>query len=259
MPPIRDGRHGRLPHIALLLSLPAEIFLPPSHLVPSRRTFVKGLLGTTSFWLFSGHQGWSDALASNADGPYSPAYFTAAEWRFLQAACERIFPHDDVGPGALDLAVPEFIDRQMNTSYGRGEDWFMAGPFQDGPANLGYQLPLAPRDLYRHGIAATDSYARQQHGKAFADLAAADQVAILTALEGGAVTLGNVPGRTFFEQLRTNTMEGAFSDPIHGGNRHLGGWVMLGFPGARADFMDWVDQYGPAYPFGPVSISGETA
>ncbi len=34
---------------------------------------------------------------------------------------------------------------------------------------------------------------------------------------------------------------------------------MLGFPGARGDFMDWVDRYGAHYPLGSVSITGERA
>ena len=59
--------------------------------------------------------------------------------------------------------------------------------------------------------------------------------------------------------LLQNTKEGYFSDPIHGGNKHMGGWKMIGFPGARADFMDWVDQYGKAYPIGPVGIAGRRA
>jgi len=209
--------------------------------------------------MYAGHTPWATALAAEAETPYRPTYFTDAEWQFLEAACECIFPRDDAGPGALDLGIPEFIDRQMNTPYGRGELWYMSAPFQEAAPNLGYQLPLSPRDLYRKGITGANDYALHYRGKLFADLEDQAQIDMLTAFEGGAVKFGDLSARTFFEQLRTNTLEGAFSDPLHGGNRNLGGWVMLGFPGARADFMDWVDQYGPAYPLGPVSISGETA
>lgn len=61
----------------------------------------------------------------------------------------------------------------------------------------------------------------------------------------------------FFGQLLQNTREGYFCDPIHGGNKDLAAWKMIGFPGARADFMDFVNQNGKAYPYGPVSINGE--
>jgi gluconate 2-dehydrogenase gamma chain len=33
-------------------------------------------------------------------------------------------------------------------------------------------------------------------------------------------------------------------------------WRWIGFPGARADFTDWIDQAGTEYPYGPVSIAG---
>ncbi|MFT9298759.1 MAG: gluconate 2-dehydrogenase subunit 3 family protein, partial [Gluconobacter sp.] len=59
--------------------------------------------------------------------------------------------------------------------------------------------------------------------------------------------------------LSNTPLVGVFSYPLYGCNKGLGWWLMLGLPGARADFMDWVNQDGAAYPFGPVSISGETA
>lgn len=63
----------------------------------------------------------------------------------------------------------------------------------------------------------------------------------------------------FFNQILANTKEGYFADPMYGGNLHMGSWKMIGFPGARADFKDWVSQYGKVYPLGPVSIGGEKA
>ncbi|MBR0560296.1 gluconate 2-dehydrogenase subunit 3 family protein [Neokomagataea anthophila] len=225
-----------------------------------RRSVTSALLGTTAFWLTQPSTSVSRALAHEAAAaPYKPQFFTAEEYSFLTAATERLFPKDHNGPGATELGVPEFIDRQMQTPYGVGDNWYMSAPFQEGPANLGYQLPLVPRALYRRGITALEQYARQQYGTNFASLSAQTQDAILTALEGGSIQLHDIPGRTFFEQLRTNTLEGAFSDPLYGGNHNLGGWLMLGFPGARADFMDWVNQEGAAYPLPPVSISGQTA
>ena len=43
-----------------------------------------------------------------------------------------------------------------------------------------------------------------------------------------------------------------------GGNKGMVGWTQIGFPGARADFMDWVERNEP-YPFPAVSIRGERA
>ena len=84
------------------------------------------------------------------------------------------------------------------------------------------------------------------------------QDAVLSALEQNATTFENLPSAMFFEQLRSDTLEGAFADPLHGGNRHLAGWKMMNFPGARADYMEWVDRYATPYPYGPVSITGHT-
>jgi gluconate 2-dehydrogenase gamma chain len=44
---------------------------------------------------------------------------------------------------------------------------------------------------------------------------------------------------------------------MYGGNRGMAAWKMIGFPGARADFKDWITQPGKVYPLGPVSIQGE--
>ena len=53
-----------------------------------------------------------------------------------------------------------------------------------------------------------------------------------------------------------NTKEGFFSDPIHGGNKDMVGWKLINFPGARADFMDWIER-DEIYPLPPVSIQGQ--
>ena len=67
-----------------------------------------------------------------------------------------------------------------------------------------------------------------------------------------------IPPRSFFAQLLTNTREGYFADPQYGGNRGMAAWKWIGFPGARADFTDWIDQAGKVYPYGPVSIAGRS-
>ena len=61
----------------------------------------------------------------------------------------------------------------------------------------------------------------------------------------------------FIALLWQNTKEGYFSDPIHGGNKHAASWTMIGFPGARADYLDWVAQPGKVYPLGTVTIEGK--
>ncbi|POM15417.1 Gluconate 2-dehydrogenase subunit 3 [Burkholderia cepacia] len=110
------------------------------------------------------------ASAGAERAPYKPTFFDAKEWAFVQAAVDRLIPADAEGPGALESGVPEFIDRQMETPYAHGATWYMQGPFQQGVPELGYQLKLVPRDIYRLGIAAVNRYCEKTHGKAFAEL-----------------------------------------------------------------------------------------
>jgi gluconate 2-dehydrogenase gamma chain len=196
-----------------------------------------------------------DTTLANA-AKYRPSFFSADEYRFLQACVARLIPADELGPGALEAGVPEFIDRQMATPYAAGSLWYMQGPFDPAAAKeFGYQLKLAPREIYRLGIAAADKWCARSQGRKFADLAPAEQDSALAALEQGVDGFDGLPSPVFFSLLWTNTKEGFFSDPLHGGNKDMVGWKLIGFPGARADFMDWV-QRDERYPFPPVSIGG---
>ena len=190
---------------------------------------------------------------------YQPIWFTAEEWAFVQAAVSRLTPADDLGAGALEAGAGEYIDRQMNTPYATGAQWYMQGPFvTDAPADMGYQLQLSAQQIYRLGIAAVDEQCKKQDGKVFAELDRATQERVLGELEAGKRQLDAVPDKAFFSLLLQNTREGFFCDPIHGGNKGMVGWTQIGFPGARADFMDWVDR-NEAYPYPAVSIRGERA
>lgn len=188
---------------------------------------------------------------------YRPTFFSQEEFEFIKAAVARLIPKDNLGPGALEAGVPEFIDRQMQTPYGVGAHWYMQGPFHPNTdPTFGYQLPLTPQEVYRLGIAEANSFARKKHGDLFRNVSAAQQEQLLEQMESGKADFAKLPSNVFFAFLLQNTREGFFSDPIHGGNQELIGWRLIGFPGARADFMDWVER-NEKYPFPPVSISGE--
>jgi gluconate 2-dehydrogenase gamma chain len=188
---------------------------------------------------------------------YVPTFFNPVEWSFVNAAVGRLIPSNGPGPGGLETGVPEFIDRQMELPYGHGAYFYLQGPFQpDAPATLGYQLRYTPRELYRSGIAAANDACRSAAGKVFADLTPNDQDRFLSSLEKNQVKLSGPPAAAFFAQLLESTREGYFADPLYGGNRGMAAWKWIGFPGARADFTDWIDQAGQKYPYGPVAISG---
>jgi gluconate 2-dehydrogenase gamma chain len=195
--------------------------------------------------------------SGDAAPAYSPTFFSADEWAFVRAAVGRLIPSEGPGPGGIEAGVPEFIDRQMEMPYGHGAYFYLIGPFlTDVPPSLGYQLRYNPREIYRLGIAAANGEARKAQGKTFAELPADAQDGFLQGMEKNAIQFATVPAPVFFSQLLANTKEGYFADPLYGGNRGMAAWKWIGFPGARADFTDWIDQAGRAYPYGPVAISG---
>ncbi len=64
-----------------------------------------------------------------AASDWKPQFFNDREWAFINAAVARLIPADELGPGAKEAGVPEFIDRQLNTPYATGSIWYMQGPF----------------------------------------------------------------------------------------------------------------------------------
>jgi gluconate 2-dehydrogenase gamma chain len=220
-----------------------------------RRDFLRTIASVVPAISIAGCAPYSSLRASQLQA-YSPRYFAREEWAFLQAACGRLIPADQNGPGAVEMGVPEFIDREMDGAFGHAATWYMQEPFASAEPELGYQSPLTPREVYRTGIAAVDVHCRKMYGnKSFAELPAETQDTVLTDLENGALDLAKLSGKTFFSFLLQNTKEGYLADPVHGGNRNMESWKMIGFPGARADFIDWVDRYGVRYTIGPVGIS----
>lgn len=150
-------------------------------------------------------------------------FFTAAEARIVEAACSRIFPSDESGPGAKEAGVVIFIDRQLAGPYGRDKYRYTKPPFVESMPEHGYQGKENPREVYREGIAKLGN---------FADLTPAEQDQKLRSIEK----------TTFFVMLRRHTIEGMFSDPMHGGNAGLIGWQLIGFPGPLMSYRDEIDK-----------------
>jgi gluconate 2-dehydrogenase gamma chain len=195
--------------------------------------------------------------SQSADHVYVPTYFRAPEWEFLRAALSRLVPEEGQGPGAIEAGIPEFVDRQMELPYGHGAYFYLQGPFHpDSPATLGYQHRYSPREIYRLGIPEANSASREVHGRDFSLLEQSAQDHFLASMEVNAFNFPTIPAGVLFAQLLGNAREGYFSDPMYGGNRNMVAWKWIGFPGARADFTDWIDQAGAEYPYGPVSVGG---
>jgi gluconate 2-dehydrogenase gamma chain len=170
-------------------------------------------------------------------------FFNVNESAFIEAAVDTLIPKDDVGPGAVELGVAGYIDRQMAGGYGKGDRLYLEGPFVEGTPQQGYQLPLTPSELLRVGIADVDAYALKKHKSSFASLPVADRLKMMMELDAGKIALPNVPTGTFFGLLLQLTVEGYFADPMYGGNAEKGAWKMIGFPGANAMYMDKIEPF----------------
>ena len=202
----------------------------------------------------------------NAGEPESPAvpgpwqFFTALEGTMVEIIVDRLIPPDPQTPGGKDAGCAVFIDRQLAGPYGRSEGLYTMPPFVKGSKQQGPQSQLTPSQMYRTGLEALDRHSRTAHGgKAWAELSADEQQDILRRLESSTLQLEGTDGKTLFEALLKDTQEGFFADPLYGGNRDMCGWKMIGFPGARYDYRDWVARHNERYPLPPVSIQGRAA
>jgi gluconate 2-dehydrogenase gamma chain len=199
----------------------------------------------------------ASASASDAKA-YVPSFFNESEWAFINAAVDRMIPADEVGPGAIELGVPEFLDRHMQTPYAAGAIWYMQGPFVEAAPEFGYQGRMTVRETVRAGIQAIDAYTKKSaDAKRFADLDHDKQEQILKSAESGDLKLDGISSKYFFSTLLAEVRNGYFSDPVHGGNKNMGSWKMIGYPGMRADYIDWVTVRDKPYPIPPVDLSGK--
>src|SRR5262245_46511157 len=214
---------------------------------------------TASALVVQGSLPWSP----NAGSPPTPVhpgpwvYFTPEEGAAVEALVDRLIPPDPQTPGGKDAGCAVFIDHQLAGPYGKSEGLYMRGPFMDGTPQQGDQSPLTPAARYRQALAALDKHCRTAHGgKSFAELPDDEKDKLLAGLDKGEVRLEGANGRAFFELLLQNTQEGFFADPIYGGNRNMVAWKMIGYPGARYDYRDWVERHNERYPLPPLSIGG---
>ena len=188
-------------------------------------------------------------------GPW--VYFTPEEGAAIEALVDRLIPPDPETLGGKDAGCAVFIDRQLAGPYGSAEGLYMRGPFTDGTPEQGDQSPLTPAARYRQSLAALDKYCRTMYaGKSFPQIPDNEKDKLLSGLEKGQVRLEGVSGPAFFELLLQNTQEGFFADPVYGGNRNMVGWKMIGYPGARYDYRDWVERHNQRYPLSPIGIGG---
>jgi gluconate 2-dehydrogenase gamma chain len=187
-------------------------------------------------------------------GPWQ--FFSIEEATTIEALADRIIPPDPQTSGAKDAGCAVYIDRQLAGPYGTSEGHYNKPPFMEGGKNQGSQSAGGPGKIYRDGLAALNRYCRTQHAKQFAGLTDEAKDELLKGLEKGKIKLEGADGTAFFELVINDIQTGFFADPLYGGNRDMVAWKMIGFPGARYNYSDWIDRHNERYPLAPVSIVG---
>jgi gluconate 2-dehydrogenase gamma chain len=154
-----------------------------------------------------------DAAHAHEGGEGHGAFLNDDNAATIAAFAERLMPGAPGKPGARDAGVVNYIDLAL------------AGAYAD------------QQDFYRRGLAALDAHCHNSFSKPFAQLTAAQQDEVITALEQGKASEFTYPtAQAFFNAIRMHTMEGMFADPIYGGNKDFAGWKLVGFPGAQPYF-----------------------
>lgn len=223
----------------------------------SRRKFLKnsglvvggviggGLLGTFVDNPFKQEDGANNNDSAKEEKSYTETrmFFKRYEdFAVLEAATERIYPEDDNGPGAIALGVPFFIDKQLAGSYGSNKYDYMKGPVQEVEVKSSYQTLMTRGEVFIEGVRKLNEESKSKHDAPFYELEGDVQDELLTAMSEDKIELNGVAAHTFFSLLRSMTIEGAYADPLYGGNKDMKGWIMKEHPGIRVAYADIIEE-----------------
>lgn len=221
----------------------------------SRRNFIKkaglvtgGIIGSGLIGGIIGNQWWTgtenDVVNETApDFSEARVFFNRREdFSVLSWTTERILPEDDNGPGAIALGVPYFIDKQLAGAWGNNTDEYMKGPFIEGEDTQGFQSALNRGEIFIQGIRKITEVSKNEFGDSFEELDEEQQIEVLTMFENGEIELQGVGSDTFFNMLIQGTLEGAYSDPLYGGNRNMDGWRMKEYPGPQSSYINVIEK-----------------
>jgi len=168
----------------------------------SRRSFlVNSVAGLNAAWVTANYPGILAAQehvrqATQAGGLPKLAFFNDAQAVEVDAITAQIIPTDET-PGAREAHCMYFIDRALSTFAQKSQPAYVQG-LQDLQAKTQQLYPSA--------------------GK-FSALTAEQQIKVLTDIE-------KTP---FFNMVRTHTIIGFLSRPVHGGNYEKIGWKLIGY------------------------------
>lgn len=174
----------------------------------------------------------------------------ASEAAFVEAMVNAMCPADTLTPSGVDCGLAIFIDRQLAGGFGKGERYYMQGPWNAGTPELGIQVSLTPEQLFKAGLHAANDACTKQQGKTFDQLPAADANAFLQKVAGGGVTDARLSLAQWFNDLVYPLFtEACFADPMYGGNKDKVFWKLVGYPGLPAfHTQDMTNYRGKPFP-----------
>ena len=139
------------------------------------------------------------------------------ERRTLESLLNRLFPSDELGPGASALEVPAHLQRRLNAG---------------SPAQ---------RLAYYAGVRTLQRVARERAGVSFSELSDREADLVIRQLDRADVDCGlaadgelRMTGEQFVNLVTGHLYDAILSDPAHGANPEGTGWGLVGYPGPRA-------------------------
>jgi gluconate 2-dehydrogenase gamma chain len=210
---------------------------PPSNHTLSRRQFIERTGGVTGGAIVFGLAGGAGVLAETpattafaALPATAPSPLTSDELTTLRAMLARLFPADELGPGAIEAGVDVYVRQALAGAYA-------------------IFLPL-----YQQNLAVIDQAAKTMGATSFAGLTAQQQDSLLQQVEAGKAPVGKtgatpVEVAQFFQLLLAHMREGMFGDPMYGGNKDFAGWDLIGYPGIKLVWTAQDQKIGAKVPF----------
>jgi gluconate 2-dehydrogenase gamma chain len=160
------------------------------------------------------------AEAPSPAPPYQPLFFTQDQFRFVDHLTEMIIPADDT-PGAKAAGVAEFIDFMLANRVP------VANHEDSRSVEETLRRGTAEQVGFVGGLEWLNARSKSEYQRAFLDIAAAQQAALLEELAYKSKYTPNTErGREFFRLLRHYTVVGYYTSKI--------GLETLGYPGLRS-------------------------
>ncbi|WP_373893737.1 gluconate 2-dehydrogenase subunit 3 family protein [Virgibacillus sp. CBA3643] len=172
---------------------------------PSRRRFIKntgmvvgGLAGGSLLGGMLTNQFQTEPTTAPVDEKEQKIFMEARmfftryeEFVVLEQATERIFPKNDNGPGAIELGVPYFIDKQLAGPWGMNGKDYRQGPFTESDPSTDLSR-LNRGEIFISGLRKMNQLSHKQFDSSFDEAEEDQQIKILQDFEDGKVDMKGV-------------------------------------------------------------------